>query len=173
MSKLSGAMWHHIPSPSARPGWIPVDTHVSEGNLYIKSLSSLSTQSIWRKIRSDSQPNKYRFLTFKPNGKAFLVQEISADKTQLLQRHTDLIFHFPNSKKFKKSSSSLPTEHKTGNCPVLLGICKASQLLFTTLRFTYVGSKFKNASLPNLSHVTTVLLLLPENYVQRAIKSAS
>lgn len=54
MSKLSGAMWHHIPNPSVCPKWIPVDTCVSEGNLYIKSLCSLSTQSIWRNIRSDS-----------------------------------------------------------------------------------------------------------------------
>jgi len=57
MSKLSGAMWHHIPNPSLLPKWIPVDTRVSEGYLSIESLCSLSTQSIWRNIRSDSSPN--------------------------------------------------------------------------------------------------------------------
>lgn len=81
MSKLSGAMWHHVPKPSTFPKWIPVDTRVSEGNLYIKSLCSLSTQSIWRNIRSDSYPNKHPFLTSKPNGKTSSLRDIRADKT--------------------------------------------------------------------------------------------
>lgn len=80
MSKLSGAMWHHVPKPSMFPKWIPVDTHVSEGNLYIKSLCSLSTQSIWRNIRSDSYPNKHPSLTSEPNGKTFSLQDIKGDK---------------------------------------------------------------------------------------------
>lgn len=65
---------------------------------------------------------------------------------QFLQRHTDLMLNFPNSRKFKKSSSCLTTEHKIGTCPVLPGICNISQLLFPKLRLTYVGRKFKNAS---------------------------
>lgn len=81
MSKLSGAMWNHIPNPSMFPKWIPVDMRVSEGNLSIISLCSLPTQSVWRKIRSDSQPNKHPFLTFKPNRKTFSLHEISEDKT--------------------------------------------------------------------------------------------
>lgn len=90
---------------------------------------------------------KHCFLTLKPNGKTFSLQEINEDKIQFLQRHVNLIFfHFPNSRKFKKSSSCLSTEHKIGNCPVFLAICKISQLLLTKLRLTYVGSKFKSAS---------------------------
>lgn len=50
---------------------------------------------------------------------------------RLLQRCMNLIFHFPKSKKFKKSSSCLSSEHRIGNRPVLLGICKISQLSFT------------------------------------------
>lgn len=145
MSKLSGAMWHHVPKPSMFPKWIPVDTHVSEGNLYIKSLCSLSTQSIWRNIKSDSYPNKRPFLTSKPNEKHSPYKTLKQIK-EFLQRHPDLMLNFQNSRKFKKSSSHLTTEHKIGTCPVLPEICNTSQLLFPKLRFTYVGRKFKNAS---------------------------
>lgn len=58
-------------------------------------------------------------------------KELAETKIRLLQRCMNLIFNFPKSKKFKKSSSCLSSEHRTGNRPVLLGICKISQLSFT------------------------------------------
>lgn len=85
-------------------------------------------------------------LLLKPNGKTFSLQGISDDKAQLLQRHTNLSFSFPNSTKFEKPRSCLSTEHRIGNCPGPLGSCKIFQLLFPKLRLTYVGSKFKTAS---------------------------
>lgn len=58
-------------------------------------------------------------------------KELAKIKIRLLQRCMNLIFNFPKSKKFKKSSSCLSSEHRIGNRPVLLGICKISQPSFT------------------------------------------